>query len=131
MKTETLQTNEERINHLLWLLMKRAIYRYLMVNTEGRLDGSEKADRHVELSYIYVASRRGVSIGSARLEEHGENYNLLYSHIHDATRELTDYMDEVIGFPITGRPDYDDLAPKFFKEFIRLADEAYDKTEQG
>jgi hypothetical protein len=129
--------NEKRINHLLWLLMERPIHRYLMSNAEGRLDGAEKAEQHIQMSYIYVASRMGTPIDLApRIRynwyaKDGTEYEaFLYKHIHDETAEnLTDYMDEVIGFPITGRPDYNDLAPKFFKEFLRIADKAYEEVK--
>ncbi len=59
---------------------------------------------------------------------------MVYTYIHDATQKLTDYMDEVIGFPLENkRPDYDTLAPKFFEEFIRLADLEWDRivAERG
>lgn len=129
--------NETRIQHLLWLLMEHPIHRYLMSNAEGRLDGSEKAEQHIQMSYIYVASRQGTPIDCAPRIEYNWSFKdgpvyteFLYKKIHDATAEgLTDYMDEVIGFPITGRPEYNTLAPKFFKEFIRLADEAYAEVE--
>jgi hypothetical protein len=124
-------TNDtDRINHLLWLLMKFDIHRYLMSNADGRWDGAEKAERHINLSYIYVASRHGTPIDLAARIRFGEGIGkMLYSHIHDGTTPLTDYMDEVIGFPLEGRPEYDELAPKFFKEFIRLADIAYAEVE--
>ena len=128
-----MMNDKERTTHLLWLLMKFDIHRYLMSNADGRWDGSEKATRHVNLSHTYVASRHGTSqeaAGRIRYISHGEYEEMLYTHIHDHTQELTGSMDEVIGFPIEGRPDYDTLAPKFFKEFIRLADEAYAEVEE-
>lgn len=99
-----------------WLHLNHAIHRYLMSNAEGRYNGGEKAERHLEMSYFYVAAVKGVEVERARLDHHD-----LYMAVHDTTQELTDYLDEVIGFPLKGRPDYDDLAPKFFEHFHRLA----------
>ena len=137
-------STEQRLKHALYMLMSFPIHRYLMANTAGRLDGNEKADVHLRLSNIYVASQMGIvdSDGAKRVmvgskihengwEEHG---TMAYTYIHDATQKLTDYMDEVIGFPIDdSRPDYDALAPKFFEEFIRLADLEWERivTEHG
>lgn len=135
---------EQRLKHALYMLMSFPIHRYLMANTTGRLDGAEKADVHLRLSYIYIASQMGIvdPDGATRVmvgaKTHDDGWvqhgTMAYTYIHDATQELTDYMDEVIGFPIDDtRPDYDTLAPKFFEEFIRLADLEWDKlvTERG
>ena len=124
------QTIEQRLDTALRTLMEHHIHRYLMANTHGRCSGYDKATHHIQLSYIYVANRAGfVDIDRApRLET--TDLKMVYTIIHDASQELTDYMDEVIGFPIDDpRPDYDTLAPKFFDEFIRLADAAWDELE--
>jgi len=132
--------NINRVKHMLWLLMDRHVHRYLLVNTVGREDGGEKAEHHLQMSYIYVASRMGTPIDLASRitynwsSDSGTVYNaMLYKHIHDSTQELTGYMDEVIGFPLEEgvRPDYNDLAPKFFNEFIRIADKAFAEVEDG
>ena len=123
-------TDNARLKHALWMLMERDIHRYLLVNSEGRLDGSEKASRHLNLSYTYVASRTGVSVDEARTLMRKDCISmdsLVYEKIHRETRELTDFMDEKIDFPMQGRPDYDTLAPKFFNEFLWLADRAWFK----
>jgi hypothetical protein len=141
---EVVMNTEKRLKHALYMLMSFPIHRYLMSNTAGRLDGSEKASVHLRLTNIYVASRMGIvdADGATRVTagdkthddgwvEHG---TMVYTYIHDATQKLTDYMDEVIGFPLEDkRPDYDTLAPKFFEEFIRLADLEWDKivAERG
>jgi len=44
--------------HLLWLLMEFPIHRYLLANTKGRLNGMEKAEKHLALSAIYVAAKK-------------------------------------------------------------------------
>ena len=130
METENIQ----RINHMLWLLMDRHVRRYLLVNTRGREDGGEKAEHHIRMSYIYVASRMGTSIDLApriTFKRAGLYSETLYKHIHDRTQVLTNHMDEVIGFPLEEgvRPNYPELAPLFFKEFIRIADEAFEEVE--
>lgn len=117
---------------MLWLMMSRHIRRYLLVNTKGREDGAEKAEHHIQMSYIYVASRMGVSVeNAARIQFSSVFSENLYRYIHDSTQALTSHMDEVIGFPLEEgvRPDYDTLAPLFFKEFIRIADEAFARVE--
>lgn len=95
------------------------IHRYLMANAEGRWDGAEKAQRHLEMSYFYAAVVHGVSEDQARIF-HDETYMA----VHDNTQTLTDNLDTEIGFPLTGRPDYDALAPKFFERFHELAMQA-------
>mgnify|MGYP000362438003 CR=1 FL=1 len=112
--------------------MDRHVHRYLLVNTRGREDGGEKAEHHIQMSYIYVASRMGTSIELAsRITFKSAFSELLYKHIHDRTQVLTSHMDTVIGFPLEEgvRPDYSELAPLFFKEFIRIADEAFEEVE--
>lgn len=97
-----------------------AIARYLMANSEGRLDGFEKAQRHIELCKFYVAVARGCSDPDEAAIEYTEDLE----KVHEATQELTGYLDERIGFPITGRPDYDKLIPLFFEQFHELAIES-------
>jgi len=110
-----------KTKHVLWLLMEHDINRYLMSNAEGRQDGYAKAMHHIKLCEIYVAGIKGCSIDKAGMIFNDGGESFLYEDIHDKTQALTAYMDEVIGFPITGRPDYDRLAPKFFREFVKLA----------
>lgn len=103
-----------------WLHCELYITRYLISNTHGRLDGSEKALRHAELCKFYVAAVRGASdVDLAR-----RHYESDYQAVHKKTQELTDYMDEVIGFPLNSTPDYTELAPLFFERFHALALEA-------
>lgn len=102
--------------HACWLNVEFAVKRYLMSNAEGRWDGAEKAQRHLEMSYFYVAAVKGVDLERVRLDHHDD-----YMAVHDATQEMTSNLDEAIGFPLRGRPDYDDLAPKFFEKFHALA----------
>lgn len=109
---------EKQFKHACWLHTQHFIHRYLMSNADGRLDGAEKAHRHRQLCSFYVA----VVFGIEEDEVHKEFKTLdAYNKIHEETSELTDYMDEQIGFPLKGRPDYDKLVPLFFDKFHSLA----------
>lgn len=117
--------NEGRIRNLLWIGMEFATHRYLFANTHGRLDGNEKAERHLELSKFYIASRRSCAIDDA--DEHwGE-----VMRIHNATSKLTSYLDQEIGFPIFDSDiDYDEMSRKFFDRFIEIADAEWEAIEK-
>ena len=109
----------EMLKHALWLASSFTVHRYLMSNAEGRWSGAEKAACHDELCCLYVAVFRGVEVDQVRVDLEAD-----WMAVHDATQELTDHMDVVIGFPLKGVPDYDALAPKFFDHFHRLATHA-------
>ena len=93
-----------------------AVMRYLMANAEGRLNGFEKAEKHRELCSFYVAVTHECDPVEAMSKHPGA-----YQAVHRETQKLTDYLDEAIGFPLHGRPDYDALAPLFFERFHALA----------
>ena len=94
------------------------IHRYLQSNAEGRHDGYEKATRHTELCAFYVAIKHGVAdVDSIPSRCHHEDFDA----VHEATQALTSYLDQAIGFPIIGHPDYNDLVPKFFDKFHEIA----------
>lgn len=95
------------------------IYRYLIANTAGRLDGWEKAQRHREMCQFYVAVHTGIPE-----PENVDTTSQSYAKVHTATQALTDYLDEVIGFPLSGTPNYDSLVDSFFVRFHQLALEA-------
>lgn len=100
-----------------WLHLSRIITRYLMSNTPGRMDGVEKALRHMELCTFYVAAARGIAdLDMVRRTNEDD-----FQAVHTITQALTDNLDEEIGFPLTGRPDYNALAPLFFERFHELA----------
>lgn len=95
-----------------------------MSNADGRQDGAEKAEQHITLCELFIAS---VELCTPDEVIWGKKRNSPFWRVHNQTADgLTDRMDEVIGFPITGRPDYDRLAPKFFNVFIDLANKAID-----
>lgn len=130
MNTMTPLTTQQRLDTALLSMMDHYIARYLMANTKGRESGGEKADNHIILSNIYVCNRAGfISTDSVHRVETTDG-KFAYEIIHDATQELTDYLDEVIGFPLDNeRPDTFSFIRPFFDEFIRLADAAWDKLE--
>lgn len=92
------------------------IRRYLLVNSPGRGDGFEKAERHRELCKYFVSVLCDLDI---------EKVNSLtpeYKVVHTGTQELTGYLDKEIGLPLSGDAiDFDDLEPKFFDRFYELA----------
>ena len=92
------------------------IMRYLMSNADGREDGAKKAARHIELCSFYVAVFHGVEPDLV-IGDYPDDFDA----VHEATQELTSYLDERIGFPLKGRPDYDLLAPLFFEQFYAIA----------
>ena len=94
-----------------------SVARYLMSNADGRQDGAEKAHYHMELCKFYVAAVRGHADPDTVRREYEDDFQA----VHEKTQELTSYLDEAIGFPITGRPDYDTLKPLFFERFHELA----------
>jgi hypothetical protein len=84
-----------------------------MNNADGREDGYEKAQNHMSLCRFYVALFRNCETDDVLTIED--------KAVHDTTQELTDNLDEQIGFPLKGRPDYDNLAPMFFRKFHEIA----------
>lgn len=112
----------DQLNQALWLLMEFPINRYLMSVTFNRWSGAEKAERHQELCKIYLAVRRIITLDEV-LTDYYDNGQ--YQEVHAKTQELTDHLDEVIGFPLDDiLPDYDYYAPLFFNKFMELADTA-------
>jgi hypothetical protein len=97
--------------------LEQLVIRYLMANTEGRLDGVEKATRHMEMCQFYVcAYAGGINPESVSVNDG------MYQSIHKSTQTMTDRMDESIGFPLSAiRPDYDRLSELFFNQFHDLA----------
>lgn len=92
------------------------IHRYLIANSDGRWDGAEKSLRHKEMCQFYVALQRGLADPEDVLVSDPE-----YVRVHQATQTLTDRLDEAIGFPLVGQPDYDCFIAPFFERFHELA----------
>jgi len=96
-----------------------AIGRYLMSNAHGHWNGAEKAQCHIQLCQFYVAVVRGFD-DAEKVELDGEDFKA----VREMTQQLTDRLDEVIGFPIDSTPDYEKLEPLFFDHFHVLAMQA-------
>lgn len=95
------------------------IGRYLMSNAHGQWNGAEKAHCHIELCQFYVAALRGLA-DAEKVELDGEDFKAVRS----LTQQLTDRLDEAIGFPLEPTPDYAKLEPLFFEQFHTLATRA-------
>lgn len=108
---------EKLFKQACWLHLSFIINRYLMSCAEGRWDGAEKAQRHDELCKFYVAVVRGLDSEDLVRRHHEDDYQ----GVHSITQALTDNLDTEIHFPLTGRPDYEQLAPLFFERFHDLA----------
>ena len=93
------------------------VARYLMSNADGRHNGAEKAHYHMQLCKFYVCVMHGHDDPDTVRIEHEEDYQA----VHEKTQELTSYLDDAIGFPLVGCPDYDTLKPLFFGRFHELA----------
>ena len=110
-------TTKERF--LLKKLLSFDVSRYLMANSCQRLDGVEKAERHIKIAttiYEYIKCKMLLDGNFAEM-----------MIIHDFIGEkLTDRMDEVIGFPINEElygSDYDELHRKFIRTIFSLMPE--------
>lgn len=101
----------DKFKHACWLNTQFLIHRYLMSNADGCWDGAEKASNHIALCNFYVAVVTGKECDDVYMHDKE------WKAVHAATSELTDNLDEMIGFPLKGRPDYDVLAPLFFEKF--------------
>jgi len=96
---------------------------YLLANAKGTMDGALKAQTHRALCLEFISNHFSVDTESATLIQYEEKESL-YSIIRKSTLELTDYLDEKIGFPLDFAPNYRKLTPLFYFEFIRLATES-------
>ena len=117
-------TNREK-----WALSKLLdfdVARYLMANSCQRLDGAERAQRHLAISKTlceFVLSNHKFKtldeLEMAVLETQMEVHNLM-------AQLLTDRMDEKIGFPVNTPlcgGDYDELKVKFMQELFNHFDD--------
>ncbi|MFG6573543.1 hypothetical protein ACGYLO_18265 [Sulfitobacter sp. 1A13353] len=121
------------------LLVSFSVARYLLCNTPGRQDGTEKAEVHKDLCEKFIAfdklinpddawdyKRRSKTkyFGTPQRDDflRGE---ALYDFVHDHTQKLTGHLDS-IGMPkdTSKFPDYDAMEDAFTREFYRLANEA-------
>jgi len=104
---------------LLSKLLSFDVDRYLMANSCQRLNGFEKAERHINIATII---HEYIKCKTFQVEDNNE-----MMIIHNFLGEnLTDKMDKVIGFPINTPlygTDYDDLNRKFIKTIFQLMPE--------
>ena len=119
------QEPENHFKSACWLRTSFSIGRYLMSNAHGRWNGTEKALYHRELCKFYVAAVRGFD-DEGLVDLCGEDFKA----VHKSTQQLTDRMDEVIGFPLDSAPDYAKLEPLFFEHFHTLAMHALQVSQQ-
>ncbi len=99
---------------------------YLESNAYGMWDGARKADSHARLCELFVSKRLALEVLSVApyLKVEGE---YLVSLVRKATLPLTDYLDEVIGFPLERAPNYKRLVPEFVGKFLQLANDWMDE----
>lgn len=98
---------------------------YLKSNAMGRQDGALKADTHQRLSILFLSEHFKVTTEVAKKILYKKE-KPLWKMIRESTLPLTDYLDEVIGFPLNMAPNYKRLTPKFENEFKRLANDFID-----
>lgn len=110
-----------REEYLLKQILDFDINRYLMANSCQRLDGGEKAERHINMSKAIV--------GFITCDKRKEHDPVLYMPIHDYLAEhLTDKMDEVISFPVL-TPLYGDMYKPLVDKFFHFIVENMDEME--
>jgi hypothetical protein len=92
------------------------IARYLMVNSINRIDGSERAERHMNISKTIC----GFIFNIKPSEKHHYMITGSWLAVHDYLADvLTDRMDEVIGFPVfEPLHDVDTYKERFFDVVI-------------
>lgn len=89
----------EREKHLLWMILNKAISRYILINMPGCGCG-ERADLHIYMSKIlchYVLMDGGLWTIRGLDDEYPKGWK----EVHDwIANHITDKMDETIGFVI-------------------------------
>lgn len=110
----------ENLAVILRIHLTFAIGRYLLACTHGRWSGAEKAQRHDEMCAVYAA----LAVGRHDVDDlRGEHaFEAVHTRVREATREITDALDEAIGFPVDDpHPDLDLLTGRFFERFHAIA----------
>lgn len=123
-EVEALRADAGRYRETLAIILRIhltfAIGRYLLACTHGRWSGAEKAQRHDEMCAVYAA----IAVGRHDVDElRGEHaFEALHTRVREATREITDALDDAIGFPVDDpHPDLDLLTGRFFERFHEIA----------
>lgn len=108
----------ETIKHLLWMQTEWIIDRYILAC--GR-SGCERAERHIELSTIFVAYKKMISTDNVK-----RHWWEQMMKIHDATQDFTGRLDEEIGLNIHDEYiDTDKYSRKFFDIFFDIAEKTW------
>ena len=97
---------------------------YLQSNARGFSNGALKAQTHNQLCELFVSKRLYVEKYAASFLKVGDEY--LVSLVRKATLPLTDYLDEVINFPLDRAPNYRKMTPLFVNKFLELATDWFD-----
>lgn len=115
-----MQVKESSVRQLLWMVLNFHIHRYLMSNQCNRLDGAEKANEHIYISKV-LCHFLNADGGIWTIRGISDEFPTGWREVHDwLAHNLTDRLDEVIGFPIFEVPTHEQsrvCARKFF-DFI-------------
>jgi len=105
-------------SHVMWLLMKKDISRFLFFNSYGKINTQAAEDHHDALCRLFIACYFECNIYEV---------NAIYPNekvlVCEATKILTENMPAVIGYTLISEIDYEKLEPSFFKIFVELAAE--------
>ena len=117
-------TKQQRINHLLWLLMRTDIHSYLSLCNKNKTS-STLIVYHTNLCQNFLAS--------TFLCDPGEVVTInsqAFSPIHSATKRLTDSLEREIGSPPKQiKADLDSLSREFFIQYLAIAYKAISEQE--
>jgi hypothetical protein len=95
---------------------KFLVSRLLISSAYGGWMSAEKSQRHMQLCRFYVAAVRGMD-DTEQVMVGCEDFKF----VKDQTLNLTDNLNESIGFPLDYPPDYEKFEPLFFEKFHLLA----------
>ena len=102
--------------------------KYLESNSKGFENGAIKAEMHRVLVELFISEKLELDVSAIKSIEYriDDHIYQMYPEIRKATLSLTDYLDEVIGFPLDKAPNYKKLVPLFVDEFKRIANDWWD-----
>jgi len=104
------------------MLMEFPIIRLILASE--RWNGTEKAERHLELSTKYVASKMLISEDAVK-SDHWDTMIL----IHDATCQLSATLEK-LGMKREEWYDIDKVSEKFFNQFLLIANKEWERVCQ-
>lgn len=110
--------DREKLKTAVFELMGFSAARYLLSHSAGRENGAEKAQRHLEMSRMFVRVWHGPLADLQEWE--------LVQKVHDETaKDLTNRMDEVIGFDRKAHIG-EDVVQRFMEKFWTIASDLLD-----